>query len=138
MVRVEPQNTMPAQFKTAGKGRRRVARPWRRRRTGDHEDPYSLKPVIEFPEPLWKDWDNPADFQEALDLHIRRHGENVCRLHKALPPAGDTVDRQTLYAWVNGILAPRSAKGLPCWPSSSDATACPRVTSARSCRIRGG
>lgn len=74
--------------------------------------PYKSKPIAEFPEPLWKEWDDPTDFQEAFALHVRRHGENVCRLHKALAQTGDTVDRRTLYDWVNGILAPRSAKGL--------------------------
>lgn len=74
--------------------------------------PYKPKSIVTHPEPLSEDWDDPADFDEALALHIRRHGENVCRLHKALALTGDTVDRRTLYDWVNGVLAPRSAKGF--------------------------
>jgi hypothetical protein len=61
------------------------------------------------PAPQWEAYEDPADFQEALVLHIRRHGENVSRLHKALKQGRDVVDVRTLYDWVNGVLAPRSA-----------------------------
>ena len=103
---------MPAQSKTAGKGpATRTAKTTSKKKRGPRGS-YKAKPVIEFPEPLWEDWDDPADFQDALALHIRRHGENVCRLHKALPQTGDRVDLRTLYDWVNGVLAPRSLKGF--------------------------
>lgn len=74
--------------------------------------PYKPRPIIMYPKPLWDDWDDPADFEEALALHIRRHGENVSRLYKALALGDDVVDIRTLYDWRNGVLAPRSATGF--------------------------
>lgn len=74
--------------------------------------PYKSKPIIEQPDPLWEEWDDPADFQDALALHIRRHDENVYRLHAALSQGDDVVDVRTIYDWHNGVLAPRSASGF--------------------------
>lgn len=33
------------------------------------------RPVIELPEPLWREWEDPPGFAEALDLHMNRHGD---------------------------------------------------------------
>jgi hypothetical protein len=74
--------------------------------------PYKPRPIVMYPKPLWDDWEDPADFQDALALHIRRHGENVFRLHKVLAAGEDVVDIRTLYDWRNGVLAPRSATGF--------------------------
>lgn len=103
---------MPTQSKAARKGAATRSATSAPKKTRGPRGPYRPKPVITYPEPLWEDWEDPADFQDALALHIRRHGENVCRLHKALPEGCGTVDRRTLYDWVNGVLAPRSAKGF--------------------------
>ncbi len=36
---------------------------------------------VEFPEPLFREWDDPADFAAALLLHMRRHGETYWVLY---------------------------------------------------------
>ncbi|AAK24703.1 hypothetical protein EIB18_14520 [Caulobacter vibrioides] len=54
----------------------------------------------------------PVAVRRSPKLHIRRHGENASRPHKALSATSEVVDCRTLYDWINGVLAPRSLKGL--------------------------
>ena len=34
------------------------------------------RPIVEFPEALFDTWDDPGEFHEALDLHMRRFGDS--------------------------------------------------------------
>jgi len=61
---------------------------------------------------LWEDHDDPRDFQAALDLQIRRHGENSHRLHRAIVVAGGLTDRTTLAAWRRGLKVPQTPASL--------------------------
>jgi len=36
---------------------------------------YRKRPIVACPEPLWTEWQDVDTFAEALDLHIRRHGD---------------------------------------------------------------
>jgi hypothetical protein len=41
------------------------------------------RPVVEFPEPLQAEWEEPETFPEALKLHIDRHGDSAWLLISA-------------------------------------------------------
>lgn len=69
-------------------------------------------PIVEFPEPLWTEWDDPAEFAEALDLHMRRHGDSSYRLKKALCRPKDKIDLRTICAWREGVKVPQAAASL--------------------------
>ena len=45
------------------------------------------RPIVEFPEPLWTEWEEPVTLSEALVLHMRRHGDSVRHLFLALESA---------------------------------------------------
>ena len=49
------------------------------------------KRPIEFPEPLWLKWNDPASFREAMDLQVRRHGETCYAVHAALTVLGSVT-----------------------------------------------
>lgn len=71
-----------------------------------------LKPVEEFPTPLF-DWtEDPADFQSALSYHLHRHGETYWKLHQAVVKDNETFDRTTLMSWLNGSKMPRSVESF--------------------------
>jgi hypothetical protein len=59
-------------------------------------------PIIEFPTPLWEVWDDPEGFADALDLHMRRHGDTTYRLHKAIIRLRSGLERTTLREWRRG------------------------------------
>jgi hypothetical protein len=67
------------------------------------------QPIEEFPEPRSGVWEDPATFHEALDLHIRRHGDTSKTLHRAIVAPGDTFDWTTIRGWRRGRREPRSA-----------------------------
>lgn len=69
---------------------------------------YKTRPIVARPDPLWTEWEDPSDFSAALDLHVRRHGETIYALHKALATSGDKIDVQTLYMWQRQKKEPRS------------------------------
>ncbi|MEI5550451.1 hypothetical protein V7S57_16755 [Caulobacter sp. CCNWLY153] len=69
---------------------------------------YKTRPIVARPDPLWIEWEDPGDFAAALDLHVRRHGETIYALHKALAVSGDKIDVQTLYTWQRREKEPRS------------------------------
>ncbi|MGX1690687.1 hypothetical protein [Brevundimonas naejangsanensis] len=57
-------------------------------------------------------FEHPDDFHAALDLQIRRHGENSHRLHRAIVAAGGLTDRTTLAAWRRGLKVPQTPASL--------------------------
>ena len=59
-------------------------------------------PIIEFPEPHFSDWIDPATFHEALALHMRRHGDTSWHLWKAVIEPGEILSRDTVKSWVSG------------------------------------
>ncbi|MFS2109981.1 hypothetical protein ACCC88_09860 [Sphingomonas sp. Sphisp140] len=67
------------------------------------------KPIIEFPEPNSTEWDDPADFSEALSLHMDRHGDTIWHLHRAVEQPGESFNRTTIREWRAGRKFPRSA-----------------------------
>lgn len=69
-------------------------------------------PIVTHPASLWEVHDEPQDFHAALDLQIRRHGENAHRLHRAIVAAGGLTDRTTLAAWRRGVKAPQTPASL--------------------------
>ncbi|MBD9569007.1 hypothetical protein [Ensifer sp. ENS08] len=70
------------------------------------------RPIVEFPEPLFDEWDDPATFTESLQLHMRRHGDTCWHLHKAITHPGEAFNRKTIVVWFNGEKPPRSVQSL--------------------------
>lgn len=64
------------------------------------------------PNPLWEVWDEPDGFREALDLHMRRHGETCTQLHAAIRRPGETLNKTTVAAWRRGSKAPQAVESL--------------------------
>lgn len=79
------------------------------RRTGRGRPP---KPVVAFPDALWPRQDAPGGFAAVLDAEIRRHGESVWGLHRAMVAVGGTIDRTTLGAWRRGTKEPQTPASL--------------------------
>jgi hypothetical protein len=98
--------TLPA-VATALAATRPSDAPRQKRRTG-----YAPREIVEFPEPLWLEWIDPATFPAALTMHMQRHGESAWHLHRAIVRDGDAFDRKTLVTWREGRRAPRSAQSL--------------------------
>jgi hypothetical protein len=69
-------------------------------------------PIIEFPEPLFSDWIDPGSFQEALALHMRRHGDTPWHLWKAVIQPGETLSMYTIRSWASGKRIPRTLTSL--------------------------
>lgn len=63
---------------------------------------------VEFPEPLFLEWDDPAGFAEALQLHMRRHGETYWILYRSIVRPDEPMDKNTLLSWIEGRRVPRS------------------------------
>lgn len=70
------------------------------------------KPVIEFPEPLTTEWDEPETFPEAFKLHIDRHGDSAWHLHRAVVKPSEAFDHKTFVTWIQGTKAPRSVSSF--------------------------
>lgn len=62
--------------------------------------------------PLWWEWSDPETFAEALDLHMRRHGENSDELWRAIISDGDTLEPSTIRVWRRGVKSPRGARSF--------------------------
>lgn len=73
-----------------------------------------VKPRVieEFPTPLFKEWIDPTAFQEALALHMRRHGDSYWHLHRAVVRDDENLDRSTIRHWLQGSKAPRSVTSM--------------------------
>jgi len=74
--------------------------------------PYPTKPVIEYPEPLWREWEEPASFSDALKLHIRRHGDSLRHLCKAVSNDDAILDAHNLRKWCSGACSPQSIQSM--------------------------
>jgi len=70
------------------------------------------RPIEDRPSALWSEWVDPESFAEALDLHMRRHGDTGYRLGKALSSEGPTVNLTTLGTWRRGSKTPSDASSL--------------------------
>jgi hypothetical protein len=68
--------------------------------------------VVEFPEPLYANWEEPETFAEALGLHMKRHGDNLAVLHQAVVQPHEEMNLTTLASWRRGVKAPRSIESL--------------------------
>ncbi|WP_105438972.1 hypothetical protein [Neorhizobium sp. T25_13] len=64
--------------------------------------------IIEFPEPWFREWSDPSGFAEALQLHMRRHGETYWVLHRSVVRSDEAMDKNTLLSWIEGRRVPRS------------------------------
>ena len=78
----------------------------RKRRT------YKQRPIVEFPEPLWTEWEEPVTFGAALKLQSDRHGDRPHHLFRALRAHGHTINRRTVFRWIAGDLIPRSVSSF--------------------------
>ncbi len=70
------------------------------------------EPVTPYPEASPEPWEDPPGFKAALDLHMRRHGDSVYRLHRALLARGGRISSSTLAVWRRGGKAPQSVESL--------------------------
>lgn len=62
--------------------------------------------------PVWDVWDEPDNFSEALDIHMRRHGETSTVLHAAVREPGEALNKSTIAAWRRGAKVPRTLESL--------------------------
>lgn len=69
-------------------------------------------PIVARPPALFEAWEDPPAFHEALDLHMRRHGETTYYLWRALAHHGSNIDCSTLRVWRSGIKEPSTAHSL--------------------------
>jgi len=81
------------------------------RRRGPKKGQFA-KEVVEFPEPLFREWDEPTEFHEALALHMKRHGDTYWQLHRAVIKPDELLDNKTIGSWVYGTKMPRSRASL--------------------------
>lgn len=84
------------------------------RKPGTNRRKPGAKPRIveEFPEPLFDDWIDPPTFREALELHMRRHGDSYWHLHRAVVRDDEKLDHSTIRHWLQGSKAPRSVASM--------------------------
>ena len=73
---------------------------------------YFKRPIVEFPTPLWTDWQEVDGFADALNLHIKRHGDSVRHLYHAIARDDRATNHRTLMKWATGELTPRSIQSL--------------------------
>jgi len=99
----------PPTRQTAGAGKASTKANTQRLRSRRGPEP---KPIIEFPEPLTTEWEDPADFGSALNLHMRRHGDSVRHLYLALASRGGGQDQRTLMKWCTGQILPMTARSF--------------------------
>ena len=79
----------------------------------DRQKPGSKpRAVEEFPTPRFNEWIDPPTFQEALKLHMRRHGDSYWHLHRAVVRDDETFDHSTIRHWLQGSKAPRSLASM--------------------------
>ncbi|KKB08813.1 hypothetical protein VE26_01710 [Devosia chinhatensis] len=70
------------------------------------------KPIVEHPEPFTTEFDDLPGFGEALNMHMRRHGDTVRHLYLALASRGEAQDQRTLMKWCTGQLLPMTARSF--------------------------
>lgn len=70
------------------------------------------QPIVRHPEALWPAAALPDAFDEALDAELKRHGESIWTLHKALVDDGASIERTTLSSWRRGAKAPATPQSL--------------------------
>ncbi|QIB36394.1 hypothetical protein G3A50_20290 [Ancylobacter pratisalsi] len=70
------------------------------------------KPIIEFPESDGRPWTDPPSFADALDLHMRRHGDTAKHLARVLEASATQVDATALNLWRRGVKVPRASRSL--------------------------
>ncbi|MDZ5696658.1 hypothetical protein [Chelativorans sp. M5D2P16] len=71
----------------------------------------------EFPTPIFDDWLDPLTFREAMELHMRRHGDSYWHLYRAVVRDDEKLDHSTIRHWLQGSKAPRlpgSVSRTPC------------------------
>ena len=73
---------------------------------------YTRRPIVEFPPPLWTEWVDVDGFADALNLHIKRHGDSVPHLFLAVAKDDKATNHRTLMKWATGELTPRSIQSL--------------------------
>lgn len=70
------------------------------------------QPIVEYPTAEGSPWDDPETFAAALDLHVRRHGETLYQLRRAILSGGHKVDYYTLKVWRSGLNEPTTANSF--------------------------
>lgn len=70
-----------------------------------------LKPVAPA-KALWCALSEPETFAEALDLHMRRHGETSEQLWRAVIRDGENFQPSTVAAWRRGVKSPQWARSF--------------------------
>ncbi|MER9642371.1 hypothetical protein [Mesorhizobium sp. L2C084A000] len=85
-----------------------TASPYPQRRHLGQKPGVKPREIDEFPTPLFSEWLDPQAFQEALELHMRRHGDSYWHLHRAVVKEGETLDHSTIRHWLSGTKVPRS------------------------------
>lgn len=73
---------------------------------------YKKRTIEEFPQALWTEWEEPSSFVDALNLHIKRHGDSVRHLYRAVIAGDKASNLRTLMKWATGELVPRSVQSL--------------------------
>lgn len=68
------------------------------------------KTIVELPEPISPDWVDVEDFETALVMHMRRHGDSVRHLYLSLASRGSGP--RTLMKWCTGQLLPRTPRSF--------------------------
>jgi hypothetical protein len=71
-----------------------------------------LRSNVQLPLPALDIWDDPPAFHDALDLHMRRHGDTSDRLNRALKRLGFPIDSKTIRTWRLGQKTPNSVVSL--------------------------
>lgn len=66
----------------------------------------------EFPTPLFEEWIDPPTFREALELHLRRHGDSYRHLHRCVVHNNENFDRSTILQWLRGSRTPRAVASM--------------------------
>lgn len=70
------------------------------------------RPIIEFPKALFNEWEDPHTFEDALHLHVERHGDTLTHLFKAIVQPRDHFHHTTLLKWARGDAVPRGVKSF--------------------------
>lgn len=77
------------------------------------------KLIVEFPESDGRPWTVPPSFADALDLHMRRHGDRAKHLAHALEASAAQVDATALNMRRPGVKVPRASQSLAALPSAA-------------------
>src|SRR5690606_29383723 len=83
-----------------------------RKSTRTREPGRQRRPVVEFPKALFDEWEDPHTFEDALHLHVERHGDTLTHLFKAIVQPRDHFHHTTLLTWARGDAMPRGVKSF--------------------------